>query len=187
MRKYYALFAVLVGISLSSAVFAAPPKMIGPWVMPAIQAGPMHPLPHAAYQPSKTKVYKAIFAVTRPSRGANDPDGGLTPAARAVNIFASAGVPLEHLKFVVLIYGMEASSMVMDNVHYKERFGKDNPALKVIHELTKAGVKVVVCGQALAASGIEHGWVDKDVTISLSALSTMVILQDQGYALLHWW
>lgn len=41
--------------------------MIGPWVMPAIQAGPMHPLPDAAYQPDKTTVYKAIFAVTRPS------------------------------------------------------------------------------------------------------------------------
>jgi len=186
MRKYYAFIAALMGISLSSAAWAAPPKMIGPWVMPAVKAGPMHPLPNAAYQPDKTTVYKAAFAVTRPSRGANDPDGGLTPAARAVNLFASAGVPLDHLKFVVVIYGMEAGPMVLDNAHYKKRFGKDNPALTVIHELTKAGVKVVVCGQALAALGIEHSSVDPDVTIALSALSTMVILQDQGYALIHW-
>ena len=154
--------------------------------MPAIKAGPMHPLPNAAYQPSKTRIYKAIFAVTRPSRGANDPDGGLIPAARAVNVFASAGVPLNHLKFVVLIYGDVAAPMVLDNAHYKKRFGTDNPHLKIIHELKAAGVKVVVCGQALAGLGIKHNWVDPDVTISLSALSTMVILQDQGYALLHW-
>jgi len=160
--------------------------MIGPWVTPAIKAGPMHPLPDAAYQPSQNKVYKAVFAVTRPSRGDNDPDGGLTPVARAVNIFASAKVPMAHLKFVVLIYGMDATPMVLDNAHYKKRFGTDNPNLEVIHELKKAGVKVVVCGQALAASGIKHGWVDPDVTIALSALSTMVMLQDQGYALLHW-
>lgn len=185
MRKHYRLVAALIGISLCPAVFAAPP-MIGPWVTPAIKAGPMHPLPNAAYQPSKTTTYKAIFAVTRPSKGANDPDGGLTPVARAVNVFASAGVPLDHLKFVVLIYGMEASPMVLDNAHYKARFGKDNPNLAVIHELTKAGIKVVVCGQALAAGGIEHSWVDPDVTIALSALSTMVILQDEGYAVLHW-
>lgn len=153
MRKYYRVIAVLIGVSAASAVFAATPP-IGPWVMPAIQAGPMHPLPDAAYQPSKTATYKAIFAVTRASKGANDPDGGLTPVARAVNIFASAGMPLDHLKFVVLIYGMSASPMVLDNAHYKERFGKDNPNLKVIHELKAAGVKVVVCGQALAGLGI---------------------------------
>jgi len=186
MRKSHVLFAALIGIFVSSAAWAAPPAMIGPWVTPAVKAGPMHPLPDAAYQPDKTTVYKAVFAVTRPSKGAKDPDGGLTPAARAVNVFASAGVPLDHLKFVVLIYGMEASPMVMDNAHYKKRFGKDNPSLAVIHALTKAGVKVVVCGQALAAGGIKHEWVDPDVTIALSALSTMVILQDQGYAVLHW-
>lgn len=186
MRKYYTLIAALIGIFGCSTAFAATPP-IGPWVTPAIKSdGPMHPLPDAAYQPSKTATYKAIFAVTRPSRGAHDPDGGLTPVARAVNIFASAGVPLGHLKFVVLIYGMEASPMVLDNAHYKARFGKDNPNLAVIHELTKAGIKVVVCGQALAGAGIEHAWVDPDVTIALSALSTMVILQDQGYAVLHW-
>lgn len=186
MRKYSRFVSALIGISLcSSAAWAAPP-MIGPWIMPAIKAGPMHPLPNAAYQPRKAKIYKAIFAVTRPSKGANDPDGGLTPVARAVNIFASAQVPLNHLKFVVLIYGMDATPMVLKNAEYKKRFGKDNPNLQVIHELTKAGVEVVVCGQALAASGIKHSWVDPEVTISLSALSTMVILQNQGYALIHW-
>lgn len=185
MHKHFRLVAVSIGIFLCSTAWAAPP-MIGPWVMPAVKAGPMHPLPNAAYQPDKNTVYKAVFAVTRPSKGASDPDGGLTPVARAVNIFASAGIPLSHLKFVVLIYGMEANPMVLDNAHYKARFGKDNPALKVIHELTKAGVKVVVCGQALAAGGIKHSWVDSDVTISLSALSTMIELQNQGYALIHW-
>ncbi|MDE2235808.1 MAG: DsrE family protein [Gammaproteobacteria bacterium] len=184
MRKFPLFVAALIGITLSSTLWAAP---IGPWITPAIQSdGPMHPLPDAAYQPSKSKVYKAVFAVTRPSKGANDPDGGLTPVARAVNVFASAKVPLNHLRFVVLIYGIDASPMVLDNAHYKERFGTDNPNLKIIRELKAAGVKVVVCGQALAALGIEHSWVDPDVTIALSALSTMVILQDQGYALIHW-
>lgn len=187
MRTSFRLLAVSVGIFLASTVWAAKaPPAIGPWVMPAIQAGPMHPLPKAAYQPKKHKVYKAVFAVTSPGKGANDPDGGLMPVARAVNVFASAGVPLNHLKFVVLIYGMSAGPMVLDNAHYKERFGKDNPDLKVIHELKAAGVQIVVCGQALAALGIEHKWVDPDVTISLSALSTMIILQDKGYAMMHW-
>lgn len=184
MLKCVRLVAVLIGISVCSVVWAKP---IGPWVMPAIKsAGAMHPLPNAAYQPDKNTIYKAVFAVTRPSKGKMDPDGGLTPVARAVNIFASAGVPLDHLKFVVVIYGMEAAPMVLDNAHYKKRFGKDNPNIKIIHDLKAAGIQVVVCGQALAGGGIEHSWVDPDVTIALSALSTITILQNQGYALLHW-
>ncbi len=185
MHKHYRFIAALIGISLCSATWAASP--IGPWTTPAIKvAGPMHPLPDAAFQPDKTTIYKAVFAVTRPSKGANDPDGGLTPVARAVNIFASAGVPLDHLNFVVVIYGLSATPMVLDNAHYKKQFGKDNPNLKVIHALKAAGIQVVVCGQALAALGIKHSSVDPEVKIALSALSTMVILQDHGYALLHW-
>lgn len=184
MRTCQRLIAVLIGICLCSPVWAAGP--IGPWVTPAVKAGPMHPLPDAAFQPDKAATYKAVFSVTRASNGANDPDGGLTPVARAVNVFASAGVPLDHLKFVVVISGLHGVPMVLDNAHYRKKFGKDNPSLAVIHELKKAGVQVVVCGQALAGAGIEHSWVDPDVTIALSALSTVVMLQNQGYALIQW-
>lgn len=183
MLKPLWLPAVLIGIFLSSAALAAPPP--GFWQNPVIKdAGAMHPLPDGAFQPDKNTVYKAVFGVTRAQpKTAQGPDDALQPVARAVNVFASAGVPLDHLKFVVVIYG-PATPMALDNAHYKKAFGVDSPSLKTIHELKAAGVQIVVCGQALAGFGYEHAWVNPDVSIALSALSTLVILQDQGYALI---
>lgn len=182
MFKRYWLAAVLIGIFLCPALWAAPPP--GFWQNPAIKdAGAMHPLPNAAFQPDKTAIYKAVFSVTHAPEGGKDPDDGLEHVARAVNVFASAGVPLDHLKFVVIIHGA-ATPIVLDNAHYKKQFGKDNPNLKVIRELKAAGVEVAVCGQAVAGSGYEYSWVDPEVKVALSALSTIVILQHDGYVLM---
>ena len=181
MVKRYRLAAVLIGIFVCCTAWAAPPA--GFWQFPAIKgAGAMHPLPNAAFQPDKSTIYKVVFSVTRAPKGTQDPDGGLEPVARAVNVFTSAGVPLEHLKFVAIIHG-GATPMVLDNAHYKQRFGADNPNLKIIRALKAAGVEVVVCGQAVAGYGYEYSWVDPDVKVALSALSTLIILQHQGYAL----
>jgi intracellular sulfur oxidation DsrE/DsrF family protein len=181
MFKRYRLAAVLISIFSCSAAWAAPPP--GFWQFPAIKdAGAMHPLPNAAFQPDKTTVYKVVFSVTRAPKGTNDPDGGLEPVARAVNVFASAGLPLDHLRFVAIIHG-GATPIVLDNAHYKKRFGVDNPSLQAIRELKAAGVEVVVCGQAVAGYGYHYSWVDPDVKVALSALSTLIILQHQGYAL----
>ena len=181
MFKLHRLATVLTGIFLCSTAWAAAPA--GFWQSPAIKnAGAMHPLPNAVFQPDKATIYKVVFSVTRAPKGKVDPDGGLEPVARAVNVFASAGVPLDHLKFVAIIHG-GATPMVLDNAHYKKQFGVDNPNLKVIRELNAAGVEIVVCGQAVAGFGYQYGWVQPDVKVALSALSTLIILQHQGYAL----
>ena len=54
---------------------------------------------------------------------------------------------------------------------------------KLIGELGKAGVKVVVCGQALAHNKFPHDWVNRDVEVTLSAISDVIILEQQGYVL----
>ncbi|HKT31393.1 MAG TPA: DsrE family protein [Gammaproteobacteria bacterium] len=182
MFKPLWLPAVLIGFFLSSVALAAPPP--GFWQNPVIKdAGAMHPLPQAAFQPEKNVTYKAVFSVTRGEQNPKDLNDDLDHVARAVNIFVSAGVPLEHLKFVVIIHG-GALPAVLDNVHYKQQFGVDNPNLKIIRELETAGVRVAVCGQALAAKGYDYSWVSPDVEIALSALSTIILLQHDGYALM---
>ncbi|MGH8362423.1 MAG: DsrE family protein [Gammaproteobacteria bacterium] len=181
MLKLRWLLAVLLGVFLSSAVLAAPPA--GIWQNPAIKdAGAMHPLPQAVFQPDKNTIYKVVFSINHPAKGTQDPDGGLEPVARAVNIFASAGVPLDHLKFVAIIYG-GATPMVLDDAHYQKQFHKHNPNLAAIRALKAAGVEIAVCGQAVAGFGYQNDWVDPDVKVALSALSTMIILQHQGYVL----
>lgn len=142
--------------------------------------GDFVPLPHAAVQPDRNTQYKAVFDITsgKTSKGVNAP---LYHVARAVNVFASAGVPLKNLHFVAVIHSA-ATPIVLDNARYRKRYGKDNPNLKLIAELRAAGVKIEVCGQALADLHIDHAWVAKDVTITLSALSDNIIYGNKGYA-----
>ncbi|HVC37951.1 MAG TPA: DsrE family protein [Gammaproteobacteria bacterium] len=182
MFKHLWLAAVFIGIFLTPTVLAEPPA--GFWQNPVIKAaGEMHPLPEAAFQPQKDVTYKALFSITRDQKDVKSINDGLDHVARAINVLASAGVPLEHLKFVVIIHG-GAVPMVLDNAHYRKEFGVDNPNLTLIKQLKTAGVELAVCGQALAGYKYKDSWVTPDVKVALSALSTIIILQQQGYALI---
>lgn len=153
------------------------------WQNPVIKSeGAIHPLPDAVFQPKRNVTYKALFSVTKGEKDPKKVNGGLAHVARAVNVFASAHVPLKHLKFVVIIHG-KAVPAVLDNAHYKEKFGVDNPNLKLISELRAAGVRLAVCGQAVAGYKYKYSWVNPDIKVALSALSTLIVLQHEGYAL----
>jgi len=146
-------------------------------------AGNYHPLPKAAYQPDPSATYKVVFSLTKGSDKPDQINPALERVARTVNLYASAGVPLDHLKFVAVAYG-QATSLVLDDEHYKAQFGVANPNLPVIAQLRKAGIDVAVCGQAMAEHHYNNEWASKDVTLSLAALTTITELQQQGYALM---
>jgi intracellular sulfur oxidation DsrE/DsrF family protein len=146
-------------------------------------AGAYHPLPKAAYQPDRNATYKVVFALTKAADKPDQINPGIERVARTVNLYASAGVPLDHLKFVAVAYG-PATGLVLDDEHYKAQFGTANPNLAVISQLRKAGVDVAVCGQAMAEHHYPDEWASKDVTLSLSALTTITVLEQQGYALM---
>jgi intracellular sulfur oxidation DsrE/DsrF family protein len=169
------LLAGLVGMA-----DAAEPEMVTPGIP---GEGPIHPLPDAAYQPKRDATYKVVFALTRAGDTPQDVSPSLLRVARTVNLYVSAGVPLNHLKFVAVAYG-PATPSVLDDEHYKAKFNVPNPNLALIHKLHAAGVDVAVCGQAVIESKFEYAWIAKDVTLSLSALTTITVLQQQGYALM---
>ncbi len=151
---------------------------------PAITAaGATHPVPHAAFLPDRNATYKVVFSMTKPSAKPDEVNPALERVARTVNLYAASGVPLDHLKFVAIAYG-PATALVLDDAHYRAKFGVANPNLAAIAQLRKAGVTVAVCGQAVAENHFEYAWVAKDVEVALSALTTITELQQQGYALM---
>ena len=155
-----------------------------PTLTPGIPGeGAMHPFPDAAYQPQKNVTYKVVFAVTKAGDTPNEVNPALERVARTVNLYASAGVPLSHLKFVAVVSG-PATGATLDDAHYRDKFGVANPSLALIHKLRAAGVDVAVCGQAVLDNHFEIAWISRDVTLALSALTTITVLQQQGYALM---
>ena len=153
------------------------------WTTPAIQGyGRIHDLPDAAYRPDRSRTYKIVFTLTRGAASPDSVNPGLERVARSVNLYAVAGVPLSHLKFVAVAAG-EATVLALDDAHYRAKFNTGNPNLALIALLRAAGVDIAVCGQAIAESKLDYTWVDKSVTLAQSALTTVTTLEQQGYAL----
>ena len=155
------------------------------WSTPTIHGyGRIHFLPKAAYQPRATATYKVVFAVSQAASKPSEVNPGLDHVARTVNLYVAAGVPLSHLKFVAIVYG-PATPIVLDATRYRAAFGVPNPNLDLIAKLRRAGVDVTVCGQAVPEHHFQYPWVSRSVTLSLSSLVTVTMLQNEGYALMQ--
>lgn len=174
----YAAVCIVTLTSVAAVAQAAAPV----WVNPAVpDFGASAALPDASMQPDKSTNYKVVFNITEEGPGEKI-NPSLERVARATNTFTSAGVPLSHLHFIAIVHG-PATLAVLDNDHYKGKFSVDNPNVKLIGELKSAGVQVIVGGQALVAKRIPHEWVNRDVEITLSATSTVIMLEQQGYVI----
>jgi intracellular sulfur oxidation DsrE/DsrF family protein len=181
MKLRTSLLPLVALLALASPALAQ--QAPGFWTTPAIKdIGGVHVWPEATLRPNTTDTYKAVFDVTK-AGDANKMNAALAHVARAVNVFAAAGVPLAHLEFVVVLHG-PATPVALDAKSFAAKFGHPNPDLEVIAALKKAGVQILVCGNALGDMGYTPSEVNPDVKVALSALSTLIILQDQGYALL---
>lgn len=181
MKMRSVVLALAAAAGLASTAAAQQPA--GFWSTPAIPGiGPVHVWPQAVLRPNAKTTYKAVFDVTKPAPSDDKMNPGLDHIARTVNVFAAAGIPTSHLKFAVIIHG-PATPTVLSDKDYQAQFGRANPNTGVIEALTKAGVDVMVCGNALGDMNYTPQQVNAHIKVALSALSTLIILQDQGYAL----
>jgi intracellular sulfur oxidation DsrE/DsrF family protein len=131
----------------------------------------------------KGRVYKAIFDATRAADKPTVLLPALNMAGSELNAFGVAGVPLQNTKFAIVFHG-PAINGILDEVHYREKFGVSNPNLKVLSQLKKCGAEMFVCGQNLAADKIDPKTLSTDVEIASDALIVLMTYQNNGYSLL---
>ena len=127
--------------------------------------------------------YKVLFSV---SNGAKDMSAEVNPMlptiARYLNTLGKYGVPADHRHLVVMFHQRNPDfDIVMTNEAYRERYGKDNPNIALIHALKKAGVEFRACGQALGGRKIDAKQVNPDIQIDLWAMTSMMNLQMKGF------
>jgi len=183
MSRYAIIIAMALCLPMF-AVHAAANDSSGFWQTPTIHgAGKIHPMPHAAYQPDPHATYKVVFSLTHFGAKPGEVSPSLEHVARAVNLYVNAGVPLSHLKFVAIAAG-PATPIALNDTQYRAKYGVANPNLAVIDQLRKAGVDIAVCAQAVAEHQFSYDWIDPRVTVALSGLTTVIDLEQQGYALM---
>ncbi len=155
---------------------AAPPKLEFP-IIP--RHGGVLPRPKAVEPPQAGA--KVIFDVTATAK-AEEINKGLDRAARLLNLYGTAGLQTQDVKVTIVLHG-EATKSVLNDTAYKARFQMDeNPNLPLIRELQKAGVEVLVCGQALNYKGFPDGEVVDGIPIAAAALTVVINKQADGYS-----
>ena len=137
----------------------------------------------ATIPPDKNHIYRAIFDATKMSKDSSQLVPALNMAGSELNAFGVSKIPLSHAKFVIVFHGA-AMNGILDDEHYKEKYGISNPNLKVLSELKKAGIQLFVCGQNLLSENIDPKTISPDVSVANDALIVLMAFQNDGYALM---
>lgn len=153
-------------------------------VYPRIKmAGGVYALAKGVTMPAADRDYRLVIDAKTGEVTETGINRRLEIAARALNLYALAGVPANQLKLAVVIHG-KATPAVLADVSHRKQFGKPNPNADLIAELHKAGVRILLCGQAMIRAGYTVADVRDDVRVELSALTTLAELQADGYSLI---
>ncbi|GAB5486638.1 MAG: hypothetical protein Pars2KO_02080 [Parasphingorhabdus sp.] len=104
-------------------------------------------------------------------------------AARFFNMHVAAGVPKENIKLVVVVHGGAAVDLTQDSFYKIKNDGASNPSASAIAEMQKNGVEFHLCGQSAAAYKINNADLLPGVKMSLSAMTSHALLQQEGYTL----
>ena len=147
------------------------------------QFGKAHWIDEAVHLPDAHATYRIVFSVSVPGKKPEAPNAGLERVARAVNLYSMSGVAPDRLHCVAVIHG-EATSSVLNDGQYQTLDSRPNPNTRLIAALQAAGVEVSVCAQALIGNGFSQDGLLPGVTRSLSALTTITVLQHDGYSLM---
>lgn len=172
-------------VALAAGVVSSAP--MPPWPAPqapVISAADGYvAIPNVAVPPDKVHGYRAVFDATKRADKPSELMPALNMAGSELNAFGVAGVPLSRVKFVVVFHGA-ALDGILDDAHYRAKFGVANPNIAVLLQFKKAGVELLVCGQNLAFEHIDPKSLAPTVTVASDALIVLMTYQNRGYALL---
>ena len=148
---------------------------------PAPHVGIALDVPGAKELPDPKLNYKVVFDLAPAAKTPSDINPGLLTVGRFVNTLAKYGVPQDHRKFIV-VFHRGSTPAILTNEEYKKRNnGVDNPNIKIMEQLKKAGVDFRVCGQSVLFSHIDPKTIQPIVELDLWAGITIMNLTARGY------
>jgi len=106
----------------------------------------------------------------------------LEEIGRLYNLHVAAGIPKNKIQLVAAVHA-NAMASFFTNEAYREKYKIDNPNLAIIDQLSKAGVKFLVCGQSLIFWGYRKEMLIPQAKLTLTAQTTLSSYQMKGFAL----
>lgn len=167
---------LFVGIAIAAPAFEQDIQYHHPVIK---NFGKVVSLPNASHQPRPDS--KLVVDITKGGEP-TELNGAIEKVARFVNIYAGAGMKPAKAEIAVVLHG-DATLAALNDIAYQKTFGVPaNPSLKCIEQLHDAGVQFYVCGQSLIGKGGDPNEVAKEVSVAVSALTSLANLQADGYA-----
>ena len=145
-------------------------------------------VPDKSFKPDPTLKYNIVIDLTTGPKNEKDSvnyksiNWGFGEVGRKLNLHVADGIPQKNIDIVVAVHGFALFSM-LNNEAYKKKYGVDNPSLALIDELKKAGVKFIVCGQAMNFMSVDSKDLIKGSTVGLTAQTVLTSYQTKGYLL----
>jgi SAM-dependent methyltransferase/predicted peroxiredoxin len=125
---------------------------------------------------------KLVLDVTSEAKKPEEVNKGLDRAARLLNLYGTAGLKASDISITVVLHGEATKSVLTDEAWESRLQMKHNPNLPLIRLLQKAGVEIIVCGQALNYKKIERSEVGSDIPVAAAALTVLLNRQADGFA-----
>ncbi|HKI47275.1 MAG TPA: DsrE family protein [Balneolales bacterium] len=146
--------------------------------------GSEHYFPKAAVQPDPGMDYKVVVLIIHNDAKAEHNEG-LDHIARLINLLHDGGVKPNHIHIVGVMTG-PATAVAMNDSTYKKMYTVINPNDSLMTKLTRVGhVKLYVCAQAVSFMGYGPVYLNSNVKMALSALTTVTTYELKGYALMQ--
>lgn len=127
-------------------------------------------------------VFRVVFDVTDKATP-GQLNRSIDSAARFINMHVEAGVPLADIHVAIVVHGGAAGDLLAPDAYAARNDGAVNGSAAAIAELTAHGVEIWLCGQSAAGLGVTRADLLPEVGLSLSAMTALALLQQQGYTL----
>lgn len=135
------------------------------------------------YSIDKDTEFKVVFDIMNSPEDTNQLNASIETAARFLNMHAQSGVSKDQMKVALVVHN-KASKDIITNEAYKKRYGISNPNAEMVQELMDAGVQFIFCGQSSLSRNFPIEETIDGVQLSLSAMTALIQLQNEGYRLI---
>lgn len=175
--KKISVFSVLL---ISCLVSHAQEKKAGPVIA---DYGKVWPIENQEYTIAEGTTFKVVFDIMNSPKDPAQLNKSIETAARFLNMHAQNGVPIEQMHVALVVHN-KASKDICTNTSYNDRYGMDNPNTTMVQQLLEAGVDFIFCGQSSKSRNFPIEETLDGVQLSLSAMTALIQLQNDGYQLI---
>ncbi len=127
--------------------------------------------------------FKVVFDIMDSPKSPEEINRTIETAARFLNMHAQHGVPSSQLSVALVVHN-KASKDIIHNEAYQTRYGTKNPNFDMVKDLMEAGAEIILCGQSSKSRDFPKEDLIPGAQISLSAMTALIQLQNEGYQLI---